>query len=176
MSVPEPTFDFTINEVRQALADEGISPIKIGGLEIPLSAGSFTNLVWALLNLIFAFTGIVLGLITAARIFVRKRRGHHKAQSATQRHQNGETTENKKQLRPIAFIAAIVLAIVCIVFFILTEDMTRLMVLTDNWTLLSLAILVIEIVAVCFSFKRQGTISADSNSEYKCINATPAIR
>jgi positive regulator of sigma E activity len=52
-------------------------------------------------------------------------------------------------------IVTALIAIVGIVFFFITEDMTKLMVFVDNWTIVSAIIFAAEIVCMIFALRRK---------------------
>jgi len=61
-------------------------------------------------------------------------------------------------------VAVIAFAVVGIIVFILTEDMSLPMVLLDNWTIVNAIIFVLGIVSYRFIFKRE------KNEEYEDEN------
>jgi uncharacterized repeat protein (TIGR02543 family) len=147
----------TQKQILKALTEEYEVPTyNIMNSEVPLEAGPLSNYVWALLNLILAALGILLAIITLLRALIRRKREQDKSAAGA----NEEETRNKgeeeqtKRYRSIWLITALLMGIAGLIFFILTEDMTQLMVLTDKWTIGNALILIVEIICSFFSFKR----------------------
>ena len=129
----------THEEVVEQLKEEGIPTITIGGLEIPLAAGSMGEFVWALLNLILAIAGVILLVVAIIRFLTRNRK-------------------EERILRPVWLIVSILMGIVGLAIFLLTEDMKLSMVLTDKWTIPSTIVLGMGIVSLFLTFKRNDDI------------------
>jgi uncharacterized repeat protein (TIGR02543 family) len=149
----EPTV--TPDEVRQTLKDEGYPSIAVGNMDIPLFAGAFTDYVWALFNLILAVAGLVLGAVAILRALARKRREENGIEEEWGEYETEEETQKRKRTRLAWLITAILLAVASIVIFFVTEDMSRLMALMDNWTIVNLIIFVAEIVGIKLAFRRK---------------------
>jgi uncharacterized membrane protein len=123
--------------------------MAIGGVEIPLAAGpGASQYVWALLNLILVIAGAILAIVVGARACWRKLRNRNKQE------QNQEEAERHSKNRMMWLIATIVMGVLGIVIFLLTEDMSKLMVLVDKWTIVNAIILVLGIVSCIFALKR----------------------
>ena len=73
---------------------------------------------------------------------------------------------HNKELRIVCLLIAILLSIVGIVMFILTQNMRYIMVLIDWWTLVHLIVFVLEIVAIAFMYKRKKDDGFDGEAEY----------
>ena len=107
---------------------------------------------WALINLIATILACICALTL---LFVRK-----------DTEDNEPTDEEKKDMRKILAtkIASILVGIISIIAFILTEDMSLPMVLTDKWTFLMILLLIIEIVNIfIIRHQSQGEEDNDSN-------------
>ena len=107
-------------------------------------------LVWALLNLVISLVGVILAIMLTVFMLL----WHNKKQKQNQNNDDGDEEKRKqKQQRTLFFLTAIILGIVGIVVFLLTEDMNNTRVWVDKWTMLNVAIFIIEIVAIALTFK-----------------------
>ena len=97
---------------------------------------------WALINLISA---ILTAIISAAMIVL----GLKKKEENEDEENEADTINRKWSVRLLGLIPAIG----AVIAFILTEDMTLKMQLTDNWTLMMIIILAIEAVLAIASKK-----------------------
>ncbi|MCL2889615.1 MAG: hypothetical protein FWE65_04225, partial [Eggerthellaceae bacterium] len=61
--------------------------------------------------------------------------------------------------RTLWLVCTIVLALLAVLLFILTEDMRKLMVFIDFWTIFHVLIFVVEVIAMAFTLKRKKTQS-----------------
>jgi len=68
---------------------------------------------------------------------------------------NREEGKRQKQCRFLWFLLSVIMGVVGIIVFILTEDMTRPMVLVDKWTIVNVLIFIVEIIAITLTFKRK---------------------
>lgn len=87
----------------------------------PLGAGHETQKYWALINLIATLLTLILSLILLFRFLIKHNKG-------------------------LKVIIGLIVAIVSIIVFILTENMLYPMILVDKWTLLMIIFLVINIL------------------------------
>jgi cytochrome bd-type quinol oxidase subunit 2 len=110
------------------------TPVDIADDETPRAAP--LTAAWALINLLLVFlsTIMMLGAIWA----IRNRRKDEQI-----------TTKKANWLRGIN-IAVVIGAIIA---FVLTEDVTLPMVLTDKWTIMMAVIALVEVVALIFSMR-----------------------
>ena len=110
-----------------------------------------TSASWALLNLVAAGISVILGII----LLMAKNR---KEETLTDENGNRiyncfneavtETYKRNKTLKLIAVIAALV----SVILFLLTEDMTKAMVLSDQWTVIMILITALSAVCCIFGF------------------------
>lgn len=122
-------------------ADDDLTEIQ--DEETPLAKGPSGH--WALLNLILAiFTALVSVLLL---VFYFKGKN------------DDEDVEVKRM--GLFRLLSIVPAIVSVVFFILTEDMSLPMAITDKWTLLMAVFAVINVVLAFFSKKKEEEITTE---------------
>lgn len=142
----------------------------LGDIAAPLSSGDSGNDVtikdnkiaqssgggaaWALLNLILT---ILTGAIALALVitFFTKRRENEDEESKQERiNADGSGEEPKVKKKPVLRVLSIVMTILAVVLFVLTEDMTLPMIFTDNYTIYHLVMFVITVLLATFSIKK----------------------
>jgi uncharacterized membrane protein len=107
-----------------------------------------TEPVWSLVNLVLGVVGLLLAVVMFfVSIFALQRK-----QDNSQNNPAGGST-NKPQYRTLLLVTALIMGIVGVVVFLLTEDMSRTMGWVDNWSIVNAIIFVIEIIAISLSFK-----------------------
>lgn len=109
------------------------TPTTINEEETPLTT---TEGNWALINLIAAICSVIIALIL---LFIKKKKENEEEKYT-------DEEKNDILLMRIIKILSIIFAIISIILFILTEDMTLPMELTDKWTFIMLILFVIEII------------------------------
>lgn len=105
------------------------------------------NGIWALINLIAAIVTVILGLI----LLLSKRHRNDEEEDEEERQariERGEEKEQEQKRGWICKVLGVIVAIVSVVFFILTEDMSLPMALTDKWTIWMIVIAIVELVLV----------------------------
>ncbi len=119
---------------------------------------------WALLNLIFTILTAILAAIMLITYFVGKKKEQDEAGSAEVRMSEYEAEEEETTLKRKGFIRllSVLVAVAAIIIFLVTEDITRPMVLTDRWTAFMGVIAIVQVVVMFFSRK---TRDNDSDSE-----------
>lgn len=129
--------DIADNTVPQAMqtakAEEQMSssaPVVIEDEQAPLAATG----AWALINLLCAIATAILSLILLIRYFGRKEE------------EEDETIETKHRL--VSRLVSLIPALGAVITFIITENMANPMVLTDQWTRLMAAFLLVQAVVV----------------------------
>ena len=179
---PPVTQASTPQEVLGQIMESGMPSMNVGGMSIPLAAGTgLHHLVWALVNLILAIAGAVLVIAAILRSRGQKNReeeyvgsgyiselkeheGHNGDVSIMSHGDIIETSplcpedeerEQENKRRPGWLAILTVMGIVGVIVFILTEDMTRLMVLVDNWTIVNAIIFIIALISYRYAFKRE---------------------
>ena len=128
-------------ETQDMADDDSLPLITIGETEIPLH-GKFGSQSWALANLILCAAGAVLAVITIIRASKKK---EQQRSDANGKH-NRDTEKAHKKNSAIWGAMTLILGIVGIIVFILTEDTRKPMVLTDAWTIINAAIFIAEFV------------------------------
>jgi len=106
--------------------------------DVPLAEGS----AWALINLILT---LVTGLVSAILLV-----GYFGRKDDEEDEENDEDNTKRKG---VARLASIVPAVGSIIAFIITEDMTNPMALTDRWTILMAVILLVQAVIAILAKK-----------------------
>ena len=108
----------------------------IGNTDTPLAASGY----WALINLLSAIATAILSVLMLIRYFGRR---------SEEDEVIGEEVDvqRKGKLR----IASIIPAIGAIIAFILTEDMSLPMAMTDKWTVLMIVILIVQALVAVFA-------------------------
>ena len=105
------------------------------------------NGIWALINLIAAIVTVILGLI----LLLSKRHRNDEEEDEEERQariERGEEKEQEQKRGWICKVLGVIVAIASVVFFILTEDMSLPMALTDKWTIWMIVIAIVELVLV----------------------------
>ncbi|MDM8204475.1 hypothetical protein QUW03_08890, partial [Faecalicoccus acidiformans] len=101
--------------------------------------------VWALINLIAAIITVLLGLI----LLLSKRHKNDDEEDEEERQariERGEEKEQEQKRGWICKVLGVLVAIGSVVLFILTEDMSLPMAMTDEWTIWMIIIAVVELV------------------------------
>ena len=102
---------------------------KIKGANLPKTIQDVNS--WALINLIATILTIILALILLIMYFINKRK---------------EDDETQIKNKPIKRMISVIVGIITAIIFIITEDMSLPMVLIDQWTLLMIILLIIQII------------------------------
>ncbi|MBQ6583345.1 MAG: hypothetical protein IJH77_05920, partial [Mogibacterium sp.] len=148
--------------------DGGVPKIEtIGDDGVPASGNGY----WALINLICAILTVILSLILAILYFFGRKKDEEEederegtpgtdanrtadlAESAENEEEEEEEPELKR--KGIFRILSILTAVISVIAFILTEDMSLPMQLIDRWTLLMVILLIIDILLAIFSKKKR---------------------
>lgn len=137
-------------ETLQIIKESGLPVLTIGNNEIPL-VGLPGMMVWALTNLILCTLGILFAIITTRRLLQRKK-GHYTA-NTMERYRGKNTQLLRKQHSHVTLVIATVMGLLGIIVFMITENMTNLMVLVDQWTFINAVIFAVEITALVLSSK-----------------------
>jgi hypothetical protein len=113
---------------------------------------------WALLNLILTILGLLLALLTLI-VNMLPRRKREKINEA------GITEITHRARKLITSIIATIFAIIGLIVFLITEDMSKPMQIVDFWTIL---MVIIFVIAAVFSFValRKKEVTKDSSFLY----------
>ncbi|MCL2806712.1 MAG: hypothetical protein FWD27_00890 [Coriobacteriia bacterium] len=131
---------------------------------------------WALVNLLLAVIGVLVGAITLIRALRQRRREAEEKEIMETffMSQNGQvvtseyeddlaSSEREHTRRKSAWLAAVcATTIVGVLVFVLTQDMTAPMVLMDWWTFVNAGLLGLELVAMNLVFKKVTEEEEDS--------------
>jgi uncharacterized repeat protein (TIGR02543 family) len=110
---------------------------------------------WALVNLILSILGVILVIIAITRAL----------------HWNNQEDQDKKTqkisgLAKISFIITILLGIIGIAVFLITQDLTTtMMIISDKWTILHAAILIIETLTLLIALKKTTTNNSEDQQK-----------
>lgn len=115
---------------------------------------------WALINLILTILCVLLGIFVTIWTLYNKSKERKEEPHVYEpddyqdigNHQYIEITENRHNL--VWFNVVHISAIVGIVIFILTQDMTNMMALIDRWTIVHASLFAIQIIATILMRKR----------------------
>ena len=129
--------------------------------------------VWALVNLLLSVVGVILAAILTIGVLLQRNQKQKKQQAQEQKkdakgqyvakqkqkgdedYTNGAEEKKQKLHRLFWFLLSVIMGIMGIIVFILTEDVTRPMALVDRWTILNVIIFVIELIAIVLTFKHK---------------------
>jgi heme/copper-type cytochrome/quinol oxidase subunit 2 len=106
---------------------------------------------WSLLDLILMLVGIVAAIVMI--ILVLKNRKREKDEEDFTYVEDEE--EEKKKIRVPWMILSIILAIVSLILFLITQDMRLPMFWVDEWTIAFVLILVIELIGTRLTFNKK---------------------
>lgn len=98
---------------------------------------------WALVNLICAIVTVLFGFI----LLISKKKKEEDEDDEY------EEEPNEKKRGTFTRVLSVITAIISVIAFILTEDMTLKMIMVDKWTIMMLVITVIQIVIFAFGRK-----------------------
>ena len=102
---------------------------------------------WALINLILAIITVILGLFNVLRkIFGNNNDGEE---------QTNEADSDNTEYRMPAVLASLGAAVISVIAFLMTEDMTRTMSYTDGYTILMIVIMIAGLASTLFVRKRE---------------------
>ncbi len=143
-------FNFDIPEafVPLAAALEDTS-IEIAGNEIPLAAFGES---WALLNLLLTVATALASGALLVGYFLRKKKEEEEEREERYEHRT-ETATRLKRKGP-ARLFSIPVAVLAVIVFILTEDMSLPMTIVDEWTVLMLLIFIGQMIVTLLSRKK----------------------
>ena len=108
------------------------------------------------MNLLCAIATALLSVVMLIRYFGRRNEEDE---------ETGEETEIRR--KGAVRLASIIPAIGAIIAFILTEDMTNPMIMTDKWTIMMIVILAVQCIVAIAAKKK----SDDTDGEMAEVNA-----
>jgi uncharacterized repeat protein (TIGR02543 family) len=152
-----------VETAQPPVSDGDISTTRIVEGAIPLIVGEASS-TWALVNLILALIGVVAAFVTTIFwLFGRRQNEEREAKRARQHAENEES--DTKGRRKAGLAVTLILAVVGIAFFFLTENIALPMVLVDRWTVVNAIILLLEMVGVFFALKRPARDEDDNGDK-----------
>ncbi|MCR0529909.1 hypothetical protein MKC55_11115 [[Clostridium] innocuum] len=118
---------------------------------------------WALINLLCAGGTVLLGLILLLSK-LKKEEDEEDDKTSAMANKDDEQSERYKRSKWLR-LASTITAIVSVIAFFLTEDITLPMILMDKWTLLMAAFLIVQIIFVLFGRKWKELDENDNSTE-----------
>ncbi len=118
--------------------------VQIGDMELPLASFGRS---WALLNLILTLVTAFISIVLVINYFGRKN-------NEQSQYEAEKTEENIVKRKGFSRLLSIGVAVIAIVLFILTEDMTTPMAIVDEWTFLMALVALAQIVTAFVSRKK----------------------
>jgi len=155
------------NNVSNTTINDGVTPLSDGGVvnieenETPLSEG-MSGASWALINLLCTLFSVLSSLVLL--VFTRKKREEY---YDMEDNNTDIYLKEKKKMRMATKVIALIDAVVALVVFILTEDMTLPMALVDKWTILMIVFALVSVVSLVMGYKN----AKDEASEEEVIGA-----
>ena len=130
--------------------------------ENPTPKGGGSQNEWALINLICAGGTVLLGLFL---LLSKLKKEEEEEDEKTSAMRNDEEQSNGYKRRKWLRVASTITAVVSVIAFFLTEDITLAMVLVDRWTLLMAAFLIVQVIFVLFGRKWKELDDNKNNAE-----------
>ena len=147
----------TTSPVSEQLRLMGVYVFEVGNSEVP-AFGYADMPVWALLNLLLSIAGIALAVVALLRALIYRKRMHLNNAETTDEAQTGQNgQENGKPIKLCRrgwLIASTMAGLACALLFLLTENISNTMVLTNNHTILHAGIFIIENITLSRVFVR----------------------
>ena len=130
--------------------------------ENPTPKGGGSQNEWALINLICAGGTVLLGLFL---LLSKLKKEEEEEEEKTSAMRNDEEQSKGYKRRKWLRVASTITAVVSVIAFFLTEDITLPMVLVDKWTLLMAAFLIVQVIFVLFGRKWKELDDNKNNAE-----------
>ncbi|MEO2189684.1 InlB B-repeat-containing protein [[Clostridium] innocuum] len=130
--------------------------------ENPTPKGGGSQNEWALINLICAGGTVLLGLFL---LLSKLKKEEEEEDEKTSAMRNDEEQSKGYKRRKWLRVASTITAVVSVIAFFLTEDITLPMVLVDKWTLLMAAFLIVQVIFVLFGRKWKELDDNKNNAE-----------
>ena len=115
---------------------------------------------WALINLICAILTVLFGLL----LLISKRHKDEEDETKQQTNNDDEEKEQEKKRGLFTRVLAVLIAIVSVVFFLVTEDLSLPWTWTDQWTIWMVVIGLVQIV-VFFVGRKWKNVDNDDDDE-----------
>ncbi|MCL2827023.1 MAG: InlB B-repeat-containing protein, partial [Eggerthellaceae bacterium] len=147
----------------EMIKDEGVPTMMIAGQETPLAPGTYESMVWALANLVLCVIGGLLVIVGAVAELLRLRKLSRGQEAHFGQNDTQASGQQSRKNRLILLLVAALFALAGIAVFILTQDMSKLMVLFDYWTIVNALVLVAEVVFMALGFRRGNSQEKESH-------------
>ena len=155
----ESTHLLTINDNETPLANGE----DIADNATPL-AGLGTG-AWALINLILTIVTTLLSILLLIGYIGKKKKALEDEDGNVVLDENGkEVMEYEKNKKGLWRLISIIPALIAIIVFIFTEDMTLPMIFVDKWTILHVVIALVQVVVMVLCKKRKDENDEDENA------------
>lgn len=158
--VPEEPDGISLADMAETMAPQ--QTVRIGSAEVPLFAGD--GAAWALINFMLMNLAVFLSLMLLIGYFVTTKKADEEEdedslEERTEKKQKDETDEEedeskKLKKKGLIRIISIPVAVISVITFILTEDISLPTALLDKWTLLMLLYVLIQMIWVVCSRKK----------------------
>ena len=120
---------------------------------------------WALINLILTIVTTLLSILLLIGYIGKKKKALEDEDGNVVLDENGkEVMEYEKNKKGLWRLISIIPALITIIVFIFTEDMTLPMIFVDKWTILHVVIALVQVVVMVLCKKRKDENDEDENA------------
>ena len=120
---------------------------------------------WALINLILTIVTTLLSILLLIGYIGRKKKALEDEDGNVVLDENGkEVMEYEKNKKGLWRLISIIPALIAIIVFIFTEDMTLPMIFVDKWTILHVVIALVQVVVMVLCKKKKDENDEDENA------------
>ena len=145
--------DYTFEEILSILEDEGIHSVDIVGIRIPISSGSMGSFTWSMINLMFLATDILSLALSILRLVIQQRQRKYYT-DVDYDQLRSRRRERQVKNRMLLMGLAIVLTVASFMLFIITEDISKLMILVNRWTSIHIVVMTLILMINALLFRR----------------------
>ena len=120
---------------------------------------------WALINLILTIVTTLLSILLLIGSIGKKKKALEDEDGNVVLDENGkEVMEYEKNKKGLWRLISIIPALIAIIVFIFTEDMTLPMIFVDKWTILHVVIALVQVVVMVLCKKKKDENDEDENA------------
>ena len=120
---------------------------------------------WALINLILTIVTALLSILLLIGYIGKKKKALEDEDGNVVLDENGkEVMEYEKNKKGLWRLISIIPALIAIIVFIFTEDMTLPMIFVDKWTILHVVIALVQVVVMVLCKKKKDENDEDENA------------
>ena len=120
---------------------------------------------WALINLILTIVTTLLSILLLIGYIGKKKKALEDEDGNVVLDENGkEVMEYEKSKKGLWRLISIIPALIAIIVFIFTEDMTLPMIFVDKWTILHVVIALVQVVVMVLCKKKKDENDEDENA------------